>query len=153
MNILLNLNEGKFPIKINDSYNLSFIEEVHVIDLVIVDINIEKPSQGVIYAKGTIDLSYVSECSSCSKNITNTVNIKTHIEIQDISMSLNKRYINKDVHFQDLTQFEIKDLIKEEIYLNIPNIIFCEDNSCNKEILDKNDDLIQPFKKIRDLIK
>ena len=57
------------------------------------------------------------------------------------------------VHFQDLTQFEIKDFIKEEIYLNIPNINFCEDNLCNKENLDKNDDLIQPFKKIRDLIK
>ena len=37
-------------------------------------------------------------------------------------MSLNKRYTSKDVHFQDLTQFEIKDFIKEEIYLNIPNI-------------------------------
>ena len=36
MNILLNLNEGKFPIKINDSYDPSFIEEVHIIDLVIV---------------------------------------------------------------------------------------------------------------------
>lgn len=153
MNILLNLNEGKFPIKINDSYDPSFIEEVHIIDLVIVDINIEKPSQGIIYAKGAIDLSYVSECSSCSKSITNRVNIKTDIEIQDISMSLNKRYTNKDVHFQDLTQFEIKDFIKEEIYLNIPNINFCEDNLCNKENLDKNDDLIQPFKKIRDLIK
>jgi len=153
MNILLNLNEGKFPIKINNSYDPSFIEEVRVIDLVTVDINIEKPSQGIIYAKGAIDLSYASECSTCSKSIMNAVNIKTDIEIQDVSMSLQKRYINKDVHFQVLTQFDIKDFIKEEIYLNIPNIIFCEDSSCNKENLDKNDDLVQPFKKIRDLIK
>ena len=87
------------------------------------------------------------------KNLTNEVEIETDVEIQDISVSLEKRYKNKDVHFQNLNEFEMKEFIREEIYLNIPNITFCEDKDCNHENINKKADLTKPFKKIRDLIK
>ncbi len=153
MNVLLNLNEGKFPIKINESYDLQLTSEIKILDYIEVDISIEKPSHGIVYAKGTLNFSYISECSSCSKNLTNEVKIETDVEIQDISVSLEKKYKNKDVHFQNLNEFEIKEFIREEIYLNIPNITFCEDKDCNHENINKKADLTKPFKKIRDLIK
>ena len=58
MNVLLNLNEGKFPIKINESYDLQLTSEIKILDYIEVDISIEKPSHGIVYAKGTLTVSY-----------------------------------------------------------------------------------------------
>ena len=61
-----------------------------------------------------------------------------------------KRY---ETHYQELDNFNILELISEELQLNFPSIIVC--SSCKN--LDKNnkykDQKIRPFKKIRDLIK
>ena len=153
MNVIINLTEGNFPININNTYEKSILDHINLNQDIFVDIVIEKPSLNILFAKGIIKTQINDKCESCFKKLNYKININTNIEIQDEKLSMDRVNRNKDIHFQNISEFDIKELIKEEIYLNIPSIMLCEEENCitNKEA--QKEQLARPFKKIRDLIR
>ena len=152
---LLNLNEGSFPIKLDkklkDLYGLEGLGEIK--DHINVKLIIEKFSKDLFIAKGHISIAIETDCQTCFKKTLIEVDLETDVGIKDIKYENVDEKGPLEVHYQDLENFNINDLISEEIYLNFPSIVTCCTIESNDKSEEKSLNKIRPFQKIRDLIK
>ena len=152
---LLNLNEGSFPIKLDkklkDLYGLEGLGEIK--DHIHVNLNIEKISKDLFLAKGHISIAIEADCQTCFKKTLIEIDLETDVGIKDIKYENVDEKGPLEVHYQDLENFNINDLISEEIYLNFPSIVTCCTIESNDKSEEKSLNKIRPFQKIRDLIK
>ena len=81
------------------------------------------------------------------------LNLETNVGIKDIKYENVDKKEPLEVHYQDLENFNINDLVSEEIYLNFPSIVTCCTIESNDKSEEKSLNKIRPFQKIRDLIK
>ena len=154
-NNFLNLNEGNFPIKIKKKLkNLTNLDQLGEIkEDIKVNLEIERMSEDLFIVKGTVSVTFESDCQRCFKNTDINLNLEIKVSVKD------KKYHNLDkkgsleVHYQDVDNFAIDTLIVEEIHLNYPSIVNCCGPDNKDEISDVDLKKIKPFKKIRDLIK
>ena len=154
-NNFLNLNVGSFPIKIKKKLkNLTNLDQLGEIkEDIKVNLEIERMSEDLFIVKGTVSVTFESDCQRCFKNTDINLNLEIKVSVKD------KKYQNLDkkgsleVHYQDVDNFAIDTLIVEEIHLNYPSIVNCCGPDNNDEISDVDLKKIKPFKKIRDLIK
>ena len=152
---LLNLNEGSFPIKLDKKFkDLHGLEGLgQVKDHIIVKLIIEKFSRVLFLAKGNISVSFEADCQTCFKKTLIKLYLETDVGIKDIKYENVDKKEPLEVHYQDLENFNINDLVSEEIYLNFPSIVTCCTIESNDKLEEKNLNKIRPFQKIRDLIK
>jgi len=152
---LLNLNEGSFPIKLDNKFkDLHGLEDLgQVKDHVIVKLIIEKFSRVLFLAKGNISVTIEADCQTCFKKTLIKLSLETDVGIKDIKYENVDKKEPLEVHYQDLEKFNINDLVSEEIYLNFPSIVTCCTIESNDKLEEKNLNKIRPFQKIRDLIK
>ena len=152
---LLNLNEGSFPIKLDkklkDLYGLEGLGEIK--DHINVKLIIEKFSKDLFIAKGHISIAIEADCQTCFKKTLIEIDLETDVGIKDIKYENVDEKGPLEVHYQDLENFNINDLISEEIYLNFPSIVTCCTIESNEKLQEKSLNKIRPFQKIRDLIK
>ena len=152
---LLNLNKGSFPIKLNkklrDLYGLEDLGQVK--DHIIVKLIIEKFSRVLFLVKGNISVAIEADCQTCFKKTLIKLSLETDVGIKDIKYENVDKKEPLEVHYQDLENFNINDLVSEEIYLNFPSIVTCCTIESNDKLEEKNLNKIRPFQKIRDLIK
>ena len=153
--ILLNLNEGSFPIKLDKKLkDLSRLEGLGEIkDHINVKLIIEKFSKDLFIAKGHISIAIEADCQTCFKKTLIEIDLETDVGIKDIKYENVDEKGPLEVHYQDLENFNINDLISEEIYLNFPSIVTCCTIESNEKLQEKSLNKIRPFQKIRDLIK
>ena len=153
--ILLNPNEGSFPIKLDKKLkDLSSLEGLGEIkDHINVNLNIEKISKDLFLAKGHISIAIEADCQTCFKKTLIEIDLETDVGIKDIKYENVDEKGPLEVHYQDLENFNINDLISEEIYLNFPSIVTCCTIESNDKSEEKSLNKIRPFQKIRDLIK
>ena len=151
----LNLNEGIFPIELNKKYKeLRGLEGLGKInDHIIVKLIIEKFSEDLFLAKGIISVTFEADCQTCFKKSLIELNLELNVGIKDIKYENLDKKGSLEVHYQDLGNFDINDLVSEEIYLNFPSIISCCTVEGNKKSQINDLNKIKPFQKIRDLIK
>ena len=151
----LNLNEGSFPIKLDKKFkDLNGLEELgQVKDHIIVKLNIEKFSKVLFLAKGNISVTFEADCQTCFKKTLIKLSLETDVGIKDIKYENIDQKGPSEVHYQDLENFNINDLVSEEIYLNFPSIVTCCTIESNEKLEEKSSSKIRPFQKIRDLIK
>ena len=153
--ILLNLNEGSFPIKLDkklkDLYGLEGLGEIK--DHINVKLIIEKFSKDLFIAKGHISIAIEADCQTCFKKTLIEIDLETDVGIKDIKYENVDEKGPLEVHYQDLENFNINDLISEEIYLNFPSVVTCCTIESNDKSEEKSLNKIRPFQKIRDLIK
>ena len=152
---LLNLNEGSFPIKLDKKFkDLHGLEGLgQVKDHIIVRLIIEKFSRVLFLAKGNISVAIEADCQTCFKKTLIKLSLETDVGIKDIKYENVDKKEPLEVHYQDLENFNINDLVSEEIYLNFPSIVTCCTIESNDKLEEKNLNKIRPFQKIRDLIK
>ena len=155
MNILLNLNEGTFPIEINKEIkelkDLNHLGELK--GNIKLNLSIEKLSKVLFFAKGDILATYLSKCQRCSKKTSINLNIKLNIGIKDTKHENRDGKGALEIHYQHIDNFDINDLVVEEILLNFPQNIYCCELEAKEITVKENEEKIKPFKKIRDLIK
>ena len=151
----LNLNEGSFPIKLDEKFkDLYGLEDLgQVKDHIIVKLIIEKFSKVLFLAKGNISVSIEANCQTCFKKTLIKLSLETDVGIKDIKYENVDKKEPLEVHYQDLENFNINDLVSEEIYLNFPSIVTCCTIESNEKLEEKSLNKIRPFQKIRDLIK
>ena len=153
--IFLNLNEGSFPIKLDkrfkDLYGLEDLGEIK--DHITVKLIIEMFSKDLFLAKGNISVTFEADCQTCFKKTLIKLNLETDVGIKDIKYENEDRKGPLELHYQDLENFNINDLISEEIYLNFPSIVTCCSIETNEKTDEKSLNKVRPFQKIRDLIK
>jgi len=151
----LNLQEGSFPIKLDKKFKiLHALEDLGEIkDHISVKLIIEKISKVLFLAKGNISVTLEADCQTCFKKTLIKLNLETDVGIKDIKYENSEKKGPLEVHYQDLENFNINDLISEEIYLNFPSIVTCCTIESNVKLEEKSLDRVRPFKKIRDLIK
>ena len=152
---LLNLNEGSFPIKLDKKYkDLYGLEDLgQVKDHIIVKLIIEKFSTVLFLVKGNISVAIEADCQTCFKKTLIKLSLETDVGIKDIKYENVDKKEPLEVHYQDLENFNINDLVFEEIYLNFPSIVTCCTIESNEKLQEKSLNKIRPFQKIRDLIK
>ena len=152
---LLNLNEGSFPIKIDNKFkDLHGLEDLgQVKDHIIVKLIIEKFSRVLFLVKGNISVAIEADCQTCFKKTFIKLSLETDVGIKDIKYENVDKKEPLEVHYQDLENFNINDLVSEEIYLNFPSIVTCCTIESNEKLEEKSLNKIRPFQKIRDLIK
>ena len=152
---LLNLNEGSFPIKLDKKFKgLHGLEDLgQVKDHIIVKLIIEKFSRVLFLVKGNISVSIEADCQTCFKKTLIKLSLETDVGIKDIKYENVDKKEPLEVHYQDLENFNINDLVSEEIYLNFPSIVTCCTIESNEKLEEKSLNKIRPFQKIRDLIK
>ena len=154
-NIILDLNEGSFPIKIKKRIpNLSLIENLGSIeDEIDINIKIQKLQKSLFMSEGSIFLVMRSKCQKCFKSTKVKLDIDLRVGIKDKKHEVKDKKGPLDIHYQDLNFFDLEKLVAEEIHLNFPSIVIC----CNKKIEvdeeSKKPQMTRPFKKIRDLIR
>ena len=152
---LLNLNEGSFPIKVDkkfkDLYGLEDLGEIK--DHITVKLIIEMFSKDLFLVKGNISVTFEADCQTCFKKTLIKLNLETDVGIKDIKYENEDKKGPLEIHYQDLENFNINDLVYEEIYLNFPSIVTCCTIESNEKLEEKSLNKIKPFQKIRDLIK
>ncbi len=151
----LNLTEGSFPIKLDKKFkDLNGLEKLgQVKDDIIVKLIIEKFSEVLFLAKGYISVTFEADCQTCFKKTLIKLSLETDVGIKDIKYENIDQKGPSEVHYQDLENFNINDLVSEEIYLNFPSIVTCCTLENNEKLEEKSPNKIRPFQKIRDLIK
>ena len=137
--------------KFTDLYGLEDLGEIK--DHITVKLIIEIFSKDLFLAKGKISVTFESDCQTCFKKTLIKLNFETDVGIKDIKYENEDKKGPLDVHYQDLENFNINDLISEEIYLNFPSIVTCCSIESNVKSEAKSFNKVRPFQKIRDLIK
>ena len=150
----LNLREGKFPIKLDtsianlsDGLNLGVLKEPLQINL-----SIEKLSTDLFSCKGVIDSCFLNICQICLNEAEINVILDTNLIIKDEDVLLDFSNKPDESHFQNLKYFQIERLVEEEICLNYPSVVKCNKEDCLDYTGPENEEKLQPFKKIRDLL-
>ena len=154
-NNFLNLNGGSFPIKIKKKLkNLTNLDQLGEIkEDIKVNLEIERMSEDLFIVKGTISVTFESDCQRCFKNTDINLNLEIKVSVKDKKYQNLEKKGPLEVHYQDVDNFAIDTLIFEEIHLNYPSIVNCCGPDNNDEISDVYLKKIKPFKKIRYLIK
>ena len=122
-------------------------------DHIIVKLIIEKFSRVLFLVKGNISVAIEADCQTCFKKTLIKLSLETDVGIKDIKYENVDKKEPLEVHYQDLENFNINDLVSEEIYLNFPSIVTCCTIESNEKLEEKSLNKIKPFQKIRDLIK
>ena len=149
---IINLKEGVFPIKIDliledvDLKNLGRIK-----DSISGKIEISLISKDLFHCEGSINAVFIDNCQSCLEEIEVNLNFLSNLAIKDESIMMDDDSNQDQTHYQNIEYFDIKQLIQEEVSLNYPNIVRCEENCLEIKPL-KTEEKNLPFKKIRDLI-
>ena len=148
----INLKEGAFPIKMDlmlkgvDLKNIGRIK-----DSISGKIEISLISKNLFRCEGSINTVFIDNCQSCLEEIEVNLNFFSNLVIKDESIMMDDDSSQDQTHYQNLEYFDIKQLIQEEVSLNYPNIVKCEQECLeNRPKIDQEKNL--PFKKIRDLI-
>ena len=147
-----NLKEGAFPITMDlliediDLENIGRLKES-----VCGNITISLISKNLFRCEGSINTAFIDNCQSCLKDTEVCLNFKCNLVIKDEELMMDDDSNQDQTHYQNLEYFDVKQLIQEEISLNYPNIIKCEDNCLEINPIEKEEKNL-PFKKIRDLI-
>jgi len=147
-----NLREGAFPIKMDlmlEDINLQNIGRLK--DSICGNIVISLISKDLFRCEGSINTVFIDKCQSCLKDIEVSLSFSSNLVIKDEGLMMDDDSNQVQTHYQNLEYFDIKHLIQEEISLNYPNIVKCDENCLKIEPL-KNEEKNLPFKKIRDLI-
>lgn len=152
-NLILNLYEGRFPIKVNKNYKgISGLETLGKIeDYILVSLSIEKTADELFLARGHMEVKIKANCQKCFKKTLINLKVETNVGIKDIQFENIDKEGTLEIHYQDLEKFNLNDLITEEIYLNFPSIVICCAKETNEITDEENLNKIRPFKKIRDL--
>ena len=147
-----NLREGAFPIKID-----LMLEDIdlqatgYLKDSIFGDIEISLISKDIFRCEGSINTEFIDKCQSCLNEIEVSLNFSSNLVIKDEGLMMDDDSNQDQTHYQDLEYFDIKQLIREEISLNYPNIVKCKEKCLEIESLKKEEKNL-PFKKIRDLM-
>ena len=151
----INLKEENFPIRIKKSLkNLNNIRQLGKIkEYIEANLEIEKLSKEIFSTKGSVSVSIESECQRCFKKTDINLNLEIKVGIKDSSYIDSDKKEPLEIHYQDLSKFDIDSLICEEINLNYPSVVICCDIDNIDPESNENIKKTQPFKKIRDLIK
>ncbi len=147
-----NLKEGAFPIKMDlllEDIELQNIGGLK--DTINGDIVISIISKDLFRCEGSINSLFIDKCQSCLNNIEVCLNFSINLVIKDESLMMDDDSNQDQTHYQNLEYFDLKQLIQEEISLNYPNIVKCEETCLEIKPLKKEEKNL-PFKKIRDLI-
>ena len=149
---ILNLNEGSFPIEIDLNLNSVDVPDVGTLkDTLDIKLKISKLSFNLLKCDGFISAKFIDTCQYCLKNTEVLIDGYVDVTIKDIKELHVDSSEQDQTHYQDLENFNIDNLIEEELALVYPDIVKCDRNCLEKEdmsIEEKN----LPFKKIRDLI-
>ena len=149
---ILNLNEGSFPIEIDLNLNSIDVPDVGTLrDTLDIKLKISKLSLNLLKCDGFICAKFIDTCQYCLKNTEVLIDGYVDVTIKDIKELHVDSSEQDQTHYQDLENFNIDNLIEEELALVYPDIVKCDRNCLEKEdmsIEEKN----LPFKKIRDLI-
>ena len=148
----LNLKEGTFPIKMDlilEDIDLQSIGRLK--ESICGDIEISIISKDLYHCIGSINTVFIDKCQSCLKDIEVRLNFSINLVIKDEDLMMDDDSNQDQTHYQDLEYFDIMLLIQEEVSLNYPNIVKCDENCLEVEPLEKVEKNL-PFKKIRDLI-
>ena len=147
-----NLKEGAFPIKMDLSLEDIDLENIgRLKNFVCGNIIISLISKDIFRCEGSINTVFIDTCQSCLKDIDVSLNFKCNLVLKDEALMMDDDSNQDQTHYQNLEYFDIKQLIQEEISLNYPNIVKCEEKCLEIKSL-KNKEKNLPFKKIRDLI-
>ena len=151
---VLNLKDSNYPIILKkELLILEGIEELGKLKgNISTNVIFIKEREGLICAKGTVKCLFRNSCYRCLKPTQVKIDIKLKTMIADITKQEERETIKHDIHYQDLQNFNIKTFLKEELFLNFPDLIYCNKGSCVTEKILEKDKKIRPFKKIRDLI-
>ena len=148
----INLKEGAFPIKMDlmiEDIDLKNIGRIK--DSISGKIVISIISKELFRCEGSINTVFIDNCQSCLEEIEVNLNFLSNLVIKDESIMMDDDSNQDQTHYQNIEYFDIKQLIQEEVSLNYPNIVRCEENCLNIKPL-KTEEKNLPFKKIRDLI-
>ena len=147
-----NLREGAFPIKMDlilEDIDLQDIGQLK--DSIYGSIEISLISKDLFRCEGSINAAFIDICQSCLKEIEVSLNFLSNLVIKDKALMMDDDSNQDQTHYQDLEYFNITQLIQEEVSLNYPNFVRCEDKCLEIEPIEKEEKNF-PFKKIRDLI-
>jgi len=151
-NKTFNLREGAFPIKMD-----LLLEDIDLQDIgrlkepIYGDIEISLISKDLFRFEGSVSALFIDKCQSCLKDIEVNLDFSSNLAIKDEDLMMDDDSNQDQTHYQDLEYFDIKHLIQEELSLNYPNIVKCEEKCLEINPLKKEEKNL-PFKKIRDLI-
>jgi len=147
-----NLREGAFPIKMDlIMENINFQDIGRLKDSISGEIEITMVSKDLFRCEGLVNAVFIDKCQSCLKDIEIKIKFLSNLVIKDQKLMMEDDSNQDQTHYQDLEYFNINQLIQEEVSLNYPNIVKCEEECIEIESLKKEEKNL-PFKKIRDLI-
>ena len=147
-----NLKEGSFPIRMNLLLEDIDLENIgRLKNSVCGNIVISLISKDLFRCEGSINTVFIDNCQSCLKDIEVSLNFKCNLVLKDEALMMDDDSNQDQTHYQNLEYFDVKQLIQEEVSLNYPNIVKCEEDCLEIEPIKKEEKNL-PFKKIRDLI-
>ena len=147
-----NLKEGSFPIKMDLNFDHVDLQATgNLKDSINGHIEISLISKDLFRCKGSIDSVFFDKCQCCLKNLEINLSFTSNLVIKDETLMMEDDSNQDQTHYQNLEYFDIKQLIEEEISLNYPNIVKCDEECLEIEPIKKEEKNL-PFKKIRDLI-
>tara|TARA_B100001013_G_scaffold304079_1_gene206414 strand:- start:327 stop:803 length:477 start_codon:yes stop_codon:yes gene_type:complete len=155
VNNLINLLQESFPILITKEINSleGLINLGQLKRKIKIDLSINKVSSNLFLVRGSINATFITECQKCRKPSDVELNIASEVGLKNSPEEESDSKISYEIHYQNLELFDIDKLISEEIYLNYPSIVLCCSSEITIEESLRNIKKIQPFKKIKDLIK
>ena len=147
-----NLREGAFPIKMDLMFEDIDLQNIgRLKDSIYGNIEISLISKDLFRCEGSINSVFIDNCQSCLRDIEVNLNFLCNLVIKDKALMMDDDSSQDQTHYQNLEYFDVKQLIQEEVSLNYPNIVKCEDNCLKINSIEKEEKNL-PFKKIRDLI-
>lgn len=147
-----NLKEGAFPIKMDLMFEDIDLQNIGLLkDSIFGNIEISLISKDLFRCEGSINSVFIDNCQSCLRDIEVNLNFLCNLVIKDKALMMDDDSSQDQTHYQNLEYFDIKQLIQEEVSLNYPNIVKCEEDCLEIKPIKKEEKNL-PFKKIRDLI-
>jgi len=147
-----NLKEGAFPIKMDLMFEDIDLQNIGLLkDSIHGNIEISLISKDLFRCEGSIKTVFIDNCQSCLKDIEVSLNFKCNLVLKDETLMMEDDSNQDQTHYQNLEYFDVKQLIQEEVSLNYPNFVKCEEDCLEIKPIKKEEKNL-PFKKIRDLI-